>query len=131
MNSLSNLLIFDGDCLFCNWIAFHLAKADKRDFFKFVSNTSELGEKIIRDNDLQYIVNQSVIIMVDNRFYTKSTAVYQFLKTAKLYPFLQFLIKITPSFIANYVYDIISKNRKKIIQKECPILPPEIRQKFL
>ncbi|MDO4229683.1 MAG: DCC1-like thiol-disulfide oxidoreductase family protein [Capnocytophaga sp.] len=126
-----NLLIFDGDCLFCNWIAYYLAKADKRDCFKFVASTSKIGKYIIKENHLENFVNQTVIVKVNEVFYVKSDAVYQFLKESDTYPLLRFLIWITPSFIANFVYDSIAKYRKKLIKKECPILPIEFRRKFL
>lgn len=125
------LLIFDGDCLFCNWVAYYLAKADKRDKFKFVASTSEIGKQIIRENKLQEFVNKTVIVKVGEKFYVKSRAVYYFLKESNTYSLLRFLIWITPCFIADFVYDCVAKNRKKLTKKQCPILPPELRKKFL
>lgn len=127
----NSFLIFDGDCLFCNRIAYHLAKSDKRDSFKFVSSTSETGQYFIVKYQLQKFVDKTVIVRVGEVFYMKSKAIYMFLKESNMYPLLRFLIWITPTFIADFVYDIIAKHRKKLIKKECPILPSEIRKKFL
>ncbi|MFK8283765.1 thiol-disulfide oxidoreductase DCC family protein [Capnocytophaga canis] len=125
------LLIFDGDCLFCNWIAYYLAKSDKNDRFKFVSSTSEIGGCFLVKYELQSIVNKTVIVRVGEVFYIKSKAVFMFLKESNAYPLLRFLIRIVPTCIADFVYDIIARHRKKLIKKACPIPPPEIRKKFL
>lgn len=125
------VLIFDGDCLFCNWIAYYLAKADTDDKFKFVSSTSEIGKQIITENKLQDVVNKTVIVKVGDVFFTKSKAVKKFLTKSRTYPVLRFLMGLLPTPIADFFYDLIAKNRKKIIRKECPILEPAIRKKFL
>lgn len=125
------ILIFDGDCIFCNRIAFHLAKTDKRNHFKFASSTSERGIQIIQKNNFQDVVNQSVIVLIGDSYFIKSEAVYHFLKQTKMYPVLRFCIKVTPLFIANLIYDLISKYRKAISTKSCDIPNPEIRHKFL
>ncbi|ATA90226.1 thiol-disulfide oxidoreductase [Capnocytophaga stomatis] len=125
------ILIFDGDCIFCNRVAYFLAKTDKKDFFRFVSSTSEKGKQIIKENNLQEMIDKTVIVRVGERFFFKSQAMYYFLKISKTFPFFRFLIWIFPTFLADFFYDIIARNRKKIIKSECPIPEPEIRKKFL
>ncbi|MDO4782372.1 MAG: DCC1-like thiol-disulfide oxidoreductase family protein [Capnocytophaga felis] len=127
----NSILIFDGDCIFCNRVAYFLAKADKKDYFRFVSSTSEKGKQIIKENNLQEKVDKTVIVNVEGKFFFKSQAVYYFLKASETFPFFRFLIWIFPTFLADFFYDIIARNRKKIIKSECPIPEPEIRNKFL
>lgn len=126
-----SILIFDGDCMFCNRMAYFLAKADKKDYFKFVSSISEKGKQIIEENNLQEIVDKTVIVRVEEKFYTKSQAVYHFLKISKTFPVFRFLIWIFPTFLTDFFYDIIARNRKEIIKSRCPVPKPEIRRKFL
>ncbi len=127
----SSILIFDGDCLFCNWVAFHLAKADKRNRFRFVASTGEAGKRIINEHNLQELVKQTVIVKIGKDIFIKSEAVYQFLKESQTYPMFRFLMRLFPRFLADFFYDLIAKNRKKIIRTECPMPNAEILKKFL
>lgn len=127
---MSNLLIFDGDCLFCNRIALFLAKSDKQNRFKFTPHTSSISQKILKENHLEEVITQTVVVKIDRQFYFKSEAVYHFLKTAQLFPWLRFLIYLTPRVIANVIYDFIARRRKKIV-KSCPTPDTYIREKFV
>lgn len=126
-----SVLIFDGDCLFCNWIAYYLAKADKQNRFKFAASTSKVGRHIVNEHNLKDEVNQTVIVKIGNQTFTKSEAVYQFFKESQTYPIFRFLLKLFPRFLADFFYDLIAKNRKKIIRRECPMPDAEIWKKIL
>lgn len=125
------ILIFDGDCIFCNRVAYFLAKADKKDCFRFVASTSKVGKQIIKENDLLQTIDKTIIVRIDEKFFFKSRAVYHFLKESKTFPFFCVAIQILPHFVCDFFYDIVAKNRKSINVKECPILESEIRRKFL
>ncbi len=127
----SPILIFDGDCLFCNWVAYYLAKADKQDYFKFVASTSEIGKQIIEQNKLENIASQTVIVKIGDDFFLKSEAIYTFLKRSKRYPMIRFLVRLFPRVISDFFYDVIAKRRKNITFQKCSIPEPEIRKKFL
>ena len=125
------LLLFDGDCLFCHRIAYFLAKADKRNYFAFVATNSNTGKELIAKKGFETLISQTVIVMIGEKHFTKSAAVYTFLKATDTYPIIRFFIRITPTTFADAIYDVIAKYRKKLITNKCPIPEPEIRKKFL
>ena len=75
---------------------------------------------ICKQYHLEELTQKTIVVKIGENFYIQSQAVYYFLKECKLFPLLCFLIKITPSFIADFVYDYIAQRRKSL-GKYCPI----------
>ncbi|WP_455004232.1 thiol-disulfide oxidoreductase DCC family protein [Capnocytophaga gingivalis] len=113
-------LLYDGDCLFCNRIAYFLSQKDREGRFLYIANTSQQGMDICKQYHLEELTQKTIVVKIGENLYTQSQAVYYFLKECKLFPLLRFFLKITPSFIADFVYDYIAQRRKSL-GKYCPI----------
>ena len=128
------IILFDGVCNLCDASVQYIIKHDKKDVFRFVSLQSELGEKIIN-----YIgVNRSKtdsIVVYDPRiaYYTKAEATLIIAKELGGWISLLSIFSILPTFIQNFGYDIVAKNRYKWYGKKesCMLPTPEISSKFL
>ena len=128
------IILFDGVCNLCDASVQYIIKHDKKDAFRFVSLQSELGEKIIN-----YIgVNRSKtdsIVVYDPRiaYYTKAEATLIIAKELGGWISLLSIFSILPTFIQNFGYDIVAKNRYKWYGKKesCMLPTPEISSKFL
>lgn len=126
-------IVYDGDCGFCNKTVMFVAKNDKNNNFKFVSNLSDFGAKILLKNNIKGL-EKSTIILVDNKseIYTKSVAIRKVLLKIPYYKMIGYLMFFFPKRLSDYVYDLISKNRKLIIRNSiCEIPNSEIRKKFI
>ncbi|GGD10717.1 thiol-disulfide oxidoreductase DCC family protein [Hyunsoonleella pacifica] len=128
------LILFDGVCNLCNSSVQYVIKHDKKQRFMFTALQSETGKKIIDHFNIDTRKVDSIILYTPEKGITyKSTAA---LKVAAQLGFptnILSIFLIIPSFISNWVYDVIAKNRYKWYGKKdaCMIPTPELKSKFL
>lgn len=126
------IVFYDGDCGFCNhWVQWILTR-DKKDQFLFSALQSDFGQQFLQERQLPDLVFDTLYLWKPHQFYlTKYQAI---IKIASLiggtYTFAA-LGKILPSPIGNLLYDVISKNRKKLSANQCFVPTPEQRKKFI
>ena len=93
---MKNIIIFDGDCPFCNKTIMYLAKLDNSNSFHFISNKSKIGEKLINEFELKNIFSETIITIIDNKYFFKSNAILKFFKHINKFKILQVTHKIIP-----------------------------------
>ena len=128
-----SILIYDGDCGFCNKTIMFVARNDKNNSFKFISSLSEFGTKLLLKYKIKGL-EKATIILVENEseVYIKSTAIRKVLLKIPSYKIFGYLMFLFPKKLSDYVYDLISKNRKLIIKYNiCEIPTAEIQKKFI
>jgi predicted DCC family thiol-disulfide oxidoreductase YuxK len=128
-----NIVLFDGVCNFCNSSVNFIMDRDKKNIFKFAALQSEAGEKLQRKFSLDPKVLSSLILIEDDKYYTKTTAA---LRVAKKLGFpwnLVYIFIFIPPAIRNIAYNIIAKYRYKWFGKKesCRIPSPEEKERFL
>lgn len=127
------ILLFDGVCNFCNSsINFILDRNSKKDIL-FSSLQSDTGQALLKKFNLPTEDFTSLVLVEGDKYYTKSTAalrVSEHLDGA--WSKLSFL-RIVPSFIRDFAYELVSKNRYKIFGKsdQCRLPTKETRERFL
>jgi predicted DCC family thiol-disulfide oxidoreductase YuxK len=131
-NNLNRVVLFDGVCNFCNSSVQFIIKHDKSNSLQFTSLQSKIGQELLAKYAIPKEVD-SVIFIENNQAYLKSTAA---LKIANYFGGLWKLFQvflIIPTFIRNFFYDIIAKNRYRWFGKKdaCMLPSPEIRNRFL
>jgi len=135
MNDLQDkgIVLFDGVCNFCNSSVNFIIRKDPADYFRFLPLQSEKGKKIIERYNLDPENLQTIIFLEGGKIYTRSTAALRIARKLKGGWKLFYVFVIVPSFIRDFVYNIIAKNRYRWWgQKDsCMIPAPEIKQKFL
>lgn len=128
------IILFDGVCNLCDASVQYIIKHDKKDAFRFVSLQSELGEKIINYIGVDRSKTDSIVVY-DPRiaYYTKAEATLIIAKELGGWISLLSIFSILPTFIQNFGYDIVAKNRYKWYGKKesCMLPTPEISSKFL
>ncbi len=128
------LILFDGVCNLCNNSVLYVIKRDKKNLFMFTPLQSEVGKQIIKEYNIDTTLVDSIILYNPEKgIHYKSTAA---LKVASQLGFPTNLLAvfiIVPSFISNWVYDFIAKNRYKWYGKKeaCMIPTPELKSRFL
>lgn len=127
------IILFDGICNLCNTAVNLVINIDKKDLFRFAALQSDIGQTLISKYNIDRSNTDSIILIENKKAYIKSTAALRIAKNLPgAYPLLYCFI-IIPSFIRNWVYDYIAKNRYKWYGKKesCMIPTPKLQKKFL
>lgn len=127
------VILFDGVCNLCNRFVQFVIRRDKKNIFHFAALQSEAGQMLLDDLHLPEKKLTSVVLLANERVYTRSLAALKIFKmlggpVKLLYGFI-----IVPSFIRNAVYRYIANNRYKWFGKKesCMIPTPALQSKFL
>jgi predicted DCC family thiol-disulfide oxidoreductase YuxK len=126
----NGIVIFDGACGFCNMTLLYLAKKDKKNNFIFVSNLSDKGRQLIEDKKMEQLTTKSIIVLYEEKVYTKGEAVKFLISKIPAFKGL-FFIKYIPRVILNMFYTLISKNRYIFGKNSCELPSFDIRSKFV
>lgn len=129
------LILFDGVCNLCNSSVQYVIKHDKKGMFMFAPLQSKIGKQIREEFSIDTNKVDSIILYnpEKSKINYKSRAA---LKVASQLGFPTNILSvflIIPSFISNWVYDYIAKNRYKWYGKKdaCMIPTPELKSRFL
>ena len=126
------IVLFDGECNFCDASVQFILKHDPKGIFKFASLQSEIGQQLL--NDFNVPKNMDSIVLIEgNGFYTKSTAALKIARQLKGFWKFFYIFIIIPKFLRNSVYSVIAKNRYKWFGKKetCMLPTAEQRNRFL
>ena len=117
------LIIYDGNCGFCNWSAYKISKWDKRKVFYYLKIQSEEAQEIVK-----HIKNlpDSVIVKNSNGLLFESDAII-FIFNRLPYPLKIFSVfKILPKGFRNICYQFVARNRFVFSKnKTCRIIKSE------
>lgn len=134
-NILKNktILLFDGHCNLCHSSVQFVLKHEKNNELYFTSLQSPIGVEILTHYSINPNEIDSLVLIEKNKAYIKSSAALRVSKYLKgLYPICCSLL-IIPSFIRNWVYDYIAKNRYKWFGKmdNCLVPDENLSKRFL
>ena len=126
------IVLFDGECNFCDASVQFILKRDPKGVFKFASLQSEVGQQLLKEYDVPNNMDSIVLIDSDG-YYTKSTAALKIARQLTDFWKYVYIFIIVPKFVRDIVYNIIAKNRYKWFgKKEACMLPTaEQRDRFL
>ena len=127
------ILLFDGVCNFCNASVNFVIDRDPYRKIRFAPLQSKAGRRLLEEFGLSTKDFDTVVLIVGNRYYTKSSAA---LRVTRLlwgaWPLL-FVFILLPPPIRNFFYDLFAKHRYQWFGKteSCRVPTPELRQRFL
>mmetsp|Transcript_4345 Transcript_4345/g.4498 ORF Transcript_4345/g.4498 Transcript_4345/m.4498 type:complete len:194 (-) Transcript_4345:339-920(-) len=136
-NELSNIILFDGVCNFCNkWVDIML-KLDTGKKFKFCALQSEKGKELLQAigknaDDISTVV--LIKSLGKREAYYKSDAVLKVLEQLGLPLFAASAVGSTlPLFIRNGMYNEVAANRYNFLGKReiCRCADPEFADRFV
>jgi len=126
-------IFFDGFCNLCNSSVRFIIKRDNKNKFQFASLQSELGQTVLKENNLPDTNFNTLLLVKNGKVYTFSTAALIIAKELSgLWPLLYVAI-IFPEKIRNTVYNYIAKNRYKWFGKkeQCDLFPLEVQNRII
>lgn len=130
---MKRIILFDGDCNFCDANVQFIIKRDPYAHFYFTSLQSDKGQELIKNHRITATVD-SLVLIENNKAYTRSTAALRIAKKLDGLWHLLFLFILIPRPIRNGVYHYIAKNRYNWFGKKdssCALPSPEMRKRFL
>ena len=133
MPSTHPILLFDGHCTLCTHSVQFVLNHEKNKNIQFASLQSSIGKKLLQQHAINPNKVDSLVLIINEKVYIKSSGALQLTKYLKgLYPLL-FVFIIVPAFIRNAVYDYVARNRYKWFGKSdnCMMPTPELKNRFL
>lgn len=130
--TVNNIILFDGECNFCNRSVQFIIKRDKRAIYKFASIQSDTGQELLNKHHVP--TNIDSLILIENlSYYTKSSAALKICRHLNGGWKLLYGLLLAPKPLRDYAYSIIARNRYKWFGKKdaCMLPSPEIRKRFL
>jgi predicted DCC family thiol-disulfide oxidoreductase YuxK len=127
------IVLFDGECKFCNGSVNFIIERDKDAYFKFAPNQSDFAQDLLKKYQIDKANIDSLVLVEDERVYLYSTAALRISRKldglwSMFYGFI-----IIPQFIRNAAYKLFAKYRIKLFGKQdaCMMPTAEIRERFL
>lgn len=132
-NNFMPIILFDGVCNFCNRTVNVIIEHDKAVKFQFAASQTQAGINILQKFRLDQKASASVILIDNDKVYTKTDAVIQIAQQLSGWPRLFIGLKFIPKFLRDFGYDLIAKNRYALFGKRTTCRIPEAseRHRFL
>lgn len=117
----SDVILFDGDCSFCNgWVRW-ITKRNPLRRFRFVALGSEEGRALRALHGVPANVDSIVLIQASGAF-TRSDAAWRVLSALPGWSLPALLLRLIPRPLRNWGYDLIARNRHRLGKKdECEL----------
>jgi predicted DCC family thiol-disulfide oxidoreductase YuxK len=132
-SSRHSVVVFDGECPFCNHWVDLLLRFDRHDVFRFVARQSESGALFSRQAGLPEGGAGSIILVDNGVVLLRSAAVIRMLSVLG-FPFsLAGVFRLIPRAWRDSIYDCVARNRTKWFGKRqtCRLPSPAERHRFL
>ncbi len=126
------VVLFDGVCHLCHSSVRFIIKHDPKKRFVFSSLQSDASKAILLQKKVKNNLN-SIIFIEKGVVYKDSTAVLRICKYLDNGLPLLYVFIIIPSFIRDFVYRTIAKNRYQWFGKKykCMVPSEELKERFL
>ncbi|TVX91853.1 thiol-disulfide oxidoreductase DCC family protein [Paenibacillus agilis] len=132
VDKLNNVILFDGECNFCDHSVQFIIKRDAQALFRFASIQSEIGQQLMNAYNVPNSID-SVILIQNKKYYVKSSAALRICRGLNGGWKLFYYLLAVPRVVRDAVYNVIAKNRYKWFGKKdsCMLPSPDIRKRFL
>lgn len=121
------IILFDGACGFCSRIVVFVAERDPGARFRYAPLQSPIGQQILRSGGLPTQDVDTVVLLESGKVYSKSTASLRIAGGLRMPWRLLKLLLVVPRPIRDAVYDLVARNRHRILpgQDRC-LIPSRI-----
>lgn len=128
---MDNIVLYDGECGFCNFWVQWILKHDSERRFRFAPLQGEFGQQFLSSNRLSTTVFDTVYFIKSDKYYSKLGAIAEIGNTLGGAYSLLMAAKFLPDFIADGIYGAVSRNRKKIAGESCMLITAEQKKQFM
>ena len=126
-------LYYDGECGLCDRFVQFVLRRDHSEYFQFATLQSEGGRRQLATLDMSGTDLKTIMLVEGDERYTRSTAALRICRRlAAPWPLL-YGFMVIPKPLRDGVYSFVAARRKRWFPPpaECPVMPPELRRRFL
>lgn len=129
---MNKVILFDGECNFCDRSVQFIINRDPTGYYKFASLQSSIGKSILKRFNISSNLD-GLLFIDDNKCYSKSSAALRICRNLTGFWKLLYIFIIIPKPIRDIFYSFVAKNRYKWFGKKdrCRLLTPSEQERFL
>ena len=128
MGILRRLILFDGECNFCDASVQFIIKRDPKALFKFTSLQSDSGIDMLRKFGVSEKTD-SIVLIEGDHYYTESTAALKIARHLTGLWKLCYIFIVVPKPLRDIFYRFVAKNRYKWFGKKDACMLPSVEQR--
>jgi predicted DCC family thiol-disulfide oxidoreductase YuxK len=130
---IAPIILFDGVCNLCNASVQFVIARDPRARFRFGALQSEAAAACLQRLCVQGALTDSVVLIENDRIYTRSTAALRIARGLRFPWPVAFLLIAVPRPLRDWVYDFVARRRYRWFGKRdaCMVPTPALRDRFL
>jgi len=127
----SDLIVFDGACVFCSGFARFMARHDTAERFRFVTAQSATGQALYVRHRLDPMAMETNIVIVEGRAYVKMGAFAAAMRSLG-WPWRALAVAdAIPQPLSDRLYDVIARNRYRFGRRACPLPSAALRGRLV
>ncbi len=116
------LVLYDGDCAYCNGWVNWIRRRDARGLFRYVALASPEGVGLRGRHGIPAHTD-SVVLVQGDRAFVKSDAAWRILAALPGYRVAATALRFTPRLLRNAGYDLVARNRHRLGMGDACELP--------
>lgn len=130
--TMTNIVLFDGECNFCNQSIQFIIKRDHNAYFQYASLQGRIGKQLLKKYHIDENTD-SIVLIENDTAYIKSDAIINICRKLNGFWKVTILFLIIPKSLRDFSYEKFAKNRYKLFGKQtsCSLPTPAIRKRFL
>lgn len=132
---MPDTLFYDGGCGLCHRFVSFVARRDRGERFLFAPLGGEHFRAQVSEQERQRLPETLVLRTADGRLLTRSSAVLAALRAlGGIWRAVAAVAVAIPAPVRDGVYDFVARIRYRLFGRpaqSCPLLPLELRQRFL
>ncbi len=128
-----HIVIFDGECNFCNGAVNFIIKRDPKGVFAFTPMQSDLAHDLMEKNGIDSIDVDTFVLIKNDQCLVFSSAALEITKDLTGLWYLFNIFRVVPSRIRDFFYKLFARNRYALFgrQDTCMIPTKEVRSRFV
>ena len=129
---MTGVILFDGECVFCDHSVQFILKRDVEKVFQFASLQSDVGQQLLKQYNVDSSMD-SIVVIYQEKAYMQSDAAIVIAQQFKGFWRMLGVVKVLPKWLRDKMYVVIAKNRYRLFGKmeTCRIPTKEERSRFL
>ncbi|BDD04179.1 thiol-disulfide oxidoreductase DCC family protein [Aureibacter tunicatorum] len=129
---MNNVIMYDGDCPFCNSVVNYIFEIDRKKKFMFSPLQSKFSKCTLKLHGIDLVELNTVYFLSNGVLYHKSGAVLKILGKLPFPFFLLQIFSLMPRSWRDAGYMVVSRNRLKLMSKKsCRLYTAEDRKRII
>ena len=131
--SEKKIVIFDGECNFCNGSVNFIIRRDPESAFSFSPIQCSYAQELIKKFQISKVGIDTFLLIKDGRCFSHSTAALEITKDLSGFWYLFGVFKLVPAPLRDVFYKAFARNRYALFGKQdaCMVPSSDVRSRFV